>query len=122
MQVAVLDGDLLQPPVVQLVAELEEAGPVVGMDALEEELHLLDAQFGFRRQPEQIPQPGIEIGGALLVVHFVEPETGELGTGVEPRLARAQCRFAAPALGDVDAEAGEPLGLAVGRPADAAAR
>ena len=75
-----------------------------------------------RRHPEHVAQPGVEVGGALLVVRLVEPETGELGAGVETRLARAQRRFATPALGDVEAEAGEPLGLAVSGPADAPAR
>ena len=113
VQVPVLDSDLLQPPVVQLVAQLEEAGTVVGVDALEEELDLLEAVLVLRRQSEQVQQPGIEVGGALFVVHLVEPESGELGAGVETRLARAQRLFVTLSVGDVDREARQAVGLAV---------
>ena len=75
-----------------------------------------------RRHPEHVAQPGVEEGGALFVVRLVEPETGELDGGVQPRLARAQRLFAALALGDVDAESRQAFGFAAGRAVGATAR
>ena len=114
---AILDGDLLQPSVVKLLALLHEVRTVVGMHALHEELHWQKALLTFRGKAEEVAKPGVEEGDTFPEVHLVEPEAGEVGGRLQASLTGAKRLFGSLPLGDVDRDAHEALRLAGGRPA-----
>ena len=114
---AILDGDLLQPSVVKLLALLHEVRTVVGMHALHEELHWQKALLTFRGKADEVAKPGVDEGDSFLEVHLVEPETGEVGGRLQASLTRANSLFGSLPLGDVDRDAHQSLWLAAGRPA-----
>ncbi len=65
------------------LALLQEGFAVFGVHSLQQEFHGLQALRPFRWNAEQGAKPSIEEGGAFGVVHLVEPETGEVGSGLQ---------------------------------------
>ncbi len=79
---------------------------------LHPELQGLKALLPFRRNPAEVAKPVVDEDDACAEVHLVEREAGEVGARRQASLARAKRLFAALALGDVDGEAHQALGLA----------
>ena len=108
---AELDRDLLQPPGLELCGHVEEAVTVLGVHALQVELHGLKALVQLRGKAEDVSEPCVEEGGALAVVRLVEPEAGELGGRLQPSLAHANRLLGGLAIGDVDGHAHQAVRL-----------
>ena len=122
VQEAELDGSPVESPLQEQLAPLQDALPIVGVHSLENELHDLHPLLPLRGHAHDVARPGVDEGGPIAVVHLVVPETGELGTRLESRLALAQRLLVALALRDVDGKTQQALRLAGGAEAGPPAR
>ena len=125
-QVAILEEEPLQPPVVQLLAHVHHAGAVVGMQMLHPELQGLEPLLPVGGDAAEVAKAVVDVDGACAEVHLVEGEAGELDARLQASLARAKRFLGALALGDVDGDAhqasGSPVDVNWGRPRDATQR
>ena len=90
MQEAILDGEPVQRPVVQLLARVHHARAVVGMQMLHPELQGLETVFPVRRKTAEVAKAGRRRTRRLAEVHLVEREAREVGARRQASLALPQ--------------------------------
>ena len=90
------------------------------MQVLHPELQGLEALLPVRGNAAEVAKPVVDVHDAVVEVHLVEREAGELGARRQASLARAKRLLGALALGDVDGDARQALRLAGGRETAAA--
>ena len=113
MQVAILDGEPLQPAVVQLLALLQHASPVVRMQMLDPEIQGLEALLRVPGECRRRREAGRRLGPCprRSPPRRTRGRRGRRPPPGEPRLARSASSAALP-LGDVDGDAHQALRLA----------
>jgi hypothetical protein len=77
MQEAILDREALQPPVVQLPAQVQYARAIFRMDLLHPERQNLQALFPVSGNAADLAQSVVDVNGAPIEVHLVERQPGE---------------------------------------------
>ena len=102
-------------PSCRLLAQVQHALAVVGMQVLHPELQGLEALLPVRGNAAEVAEPVVDVDDASAEVHLVEREAGEVGARRQARLARAKRLFGTLPLGDVDGDAHQALRLARGR-------
>ena len=111
VQVAVVDVEPLDFTLVQATPGFQHALAIFGVQAREPLLEGREAVPILRRDAAHVAEAVVHEGDALLEVHLVEREPGEVGAGREARLARAERLLGALALVDVFHNRDEVPGL-----------
>ncbi len=113
IQEPILRTELVHPPIVQLVTLVHDARAIVRMQVLHPELHGSEAAFLAWWQTAEDSKPVVDVGDALVEIHLVERQAGEVGSGSQTRLAVPRAQFVTFPLGYIRGDLRRRVELAV---------